>query len=90
MRQIESGGYQVTGGGESIGDGQDGPLRVTARNIESGQRHTCTGKPKSLPMPPAVHTRGIAGEAEALGQLAEMVGIWRSSAGTLAEVRVQA
>ncbi len=36
LRQIESAGYQVTGGRESIGDGQDGPLRVTARNIETG------------------------------------------------------
>ena len=51
LREIESGGYQVTGGRESIGGGQDGPLRLTGRNIESGQRHTCTGKPNSLPMP---------------------------------------
>lgn len=36
LREIESGGYQVTGGCESIGDGQDEWLRVTARNIESG------------------------------------------------------
>ena len=36
LREIESAGYQVTGGRESIGDGRDGPLRVTARNTESG------------------------------------------------------
>jgi|GEM_PF-3009639 len=36
LRKIESAGYQVTPGREAIGDGQDGPLRVTARNIESG------------------------------------------------------
>jgi hypothetical protein len=36
LREIESAGNQVTGGRESIGDGQDGPLRVTARNIKSG------------------------------------------------------
>ena len=33
--QIESAGCHVTGGRESIGDGQDGPLRVTTKNIET-------------------------------------------------------
>jgi hypothetical protein len=36
VREIESAGWQVTGGGESIGDGRDGPVRVTTRNIEIG------------------------------------------------------
>ena len=35
-----AGGLLTRGGRESIGDGQDGPPRVTARNIESGQ-HKC-------------------------------------------------
>ncbi len=28
LREIEWAGYHVSGGSESIGDGQDGPLRV--------------------------------------------------------------
>lgn len=31
LREIESRGYQVTGGRESMGDGRDGPLRGTGR-----------------------------------------------------------
>lgn len=40
LPEIQSAGYEVTGGREWIDDGRDGPLRVTARNIETGQRHT--------------------------------------------------
>ena len=64
LRESESVGYQVTGGRELIGNGQEGPLSVTARNIETGQRHTTI-----------VHTNGSPVDGEALGQPAEMAGI---------------
>jgi len=64
LQGIESAGYRVAGGRESIGDGQDGPLIVTTENIATGQRHTVT-----------VHTKGIDGEGKALHQLAAMGGI---------------
>jgi len=54
----------VTGGRESIGDGQDGPLVVTAENTTTGDRHTVT-----------VHTRGADGKREALQRLAAKIGI---------------
>lgn len=64
LRQIESAGYCVTGCRDAIGDGQDGPLVVTAQDRETGERHTVS-----------VDKRGRAGEIQALRQLAGKVGI---------------
>ena len=64
LQRIESAGYRVTGGRESIGDGRDGPLIVTAENIATGERHAITS-----------HMRGADGELEALQLLAAKVGI---------------
>ena len=64
LRQIESAGYRVTGGRDAVGDGQDGPLLLSAVNEATGERHTVT-----------VHTKGAEGETEALRHLAEKVGI---------------
>ena len=64
LRRIESEGYRVTGFRDVIGDGQDGPLTVTAEHQETGDRHTVS-----------VHMKGSAGEVEALRQLAGKVGI---------------
>ena len=52
LPQIESAGCQTTGGRDLSGDGRDGPLGVTARNIESGWRHTTIA-----------HTKGMAADA---------------------------
>ena len=41
LRQIESAGYQVIGWRESIGDGQDGPLSVTAPRIRRDPAASC-------------------------------------------------
>jgi len=64
IQRIESAGYRVTGVRESIGDGQDGPLIVTAENVATGDRHTVTS-----------HMRGSDGELEALQLLAVKVGV---------------
>jgi hypothetical protein len=68
LRQIELAGYRVTGWRDSVGDDQDGPLTVTALSTTTGQRHTVT-----------VQTRGADGQAEALDQLAELVGVARAN-----------
>jgi len=64
LQRIESAGYRVTGARESIGDGRDGPLTVTAENVVTGDRYTATSQ-----------TRGADGELEALQLLAAEVGI---------------
>lgn len=64
LRRIESAGYRVTGCRDAIGDGQDGPLVVTAEHRETGERHTVS-----------VDTKGSAGEIEAFRRLAEKVGM---------------
>ena len=44
LQRIESAGYRVTGARESIGDGRDGPLTVTAENVVTGDRYTATSQ----------------------------------------------
>jgi hypothetical protein len=58
LRQMESAGYRVTGYRDVIGDGQEGPLVVTAEHRETGERQTVS-----------VDTKGSAGEIEAFRRL---------------------
>ena len=64
LRRIESAGYRVTGYRDAIGDGQDGPLILTAVDAATGERYAVE-----------VYTKEIDGEIEALRKLGEKIGI---------------